>query len=107
MILKGGVYDGKPDLSASAITEMSSRQTGDAIKEGYGLGWATSAKAGKGSNSVIPGTCGHGGAYATNMAIDPRRQLITIFMVQCVGPGEEIDKVRSAFLKAAADAIAK
>ncbi len=107
MILNGGVFDGKRYLSTSAITEMTSRQTGDAIKEGYGLGWATSAKAGKGSDSVIPGTCGHGGAYATNMEIDPRRQLITVFMVQYSGPGEEIDKVRSAFLKAAADAIAK
>ena len=86
---------------------MTSRQTGDSIKESYGLGWATSGKGRPGTGSIIPGPCGHGGAYATNMWIDPPRQLITIFMVQYVGPGEEINKVRFAFMKAAADAFAR
>ncbi len=107
MILNGGVHDGRRYLSESAITEMTSRQTGDSIKENYGLGWSTSAKGRKGADSIIPGPCGHGGAYATNMWIDPQRQLITIFMVQYAGPGGEIDKARSAFMKAAVDAFAR
>jgi CubicO group peptidase (beta-lactamase class C family) len=107
MILNGGVHDGKRYLSESAITEMTSRQTSDAIKESYGLGWATSGKGRKGADSIIPGPCGHGGAYATNMWIEPQRQLITIFMVQYAGPGGESEKMRSAFMKAAVDAFAR
>ncbi|MGP0070203.1 MAG: serine hydrolase domain-containing protein, partial [Isosphaeraceae bacterium] len=107
MILNGGILDGKRYLSESAIAEMTSRQTGNSIKENYGLGWATSGEARKGARPIIPGPCGHGGAYATNMWIDPRRQLITVFMVQYAGPGEEIEKVRSAFMKVAADAFGK
>src|SRR5262245_14522480 len=37
MILGGGVYDGRRYLSESAVTEMTSRQTGDSIKENYDL----------------------------------------------------------------------
>jgi CubicO group peptidase (beta-lactamase class C family) len=107
MILHGGVYDGKRYLSESAITQMTSRQTGDSIKESYGLGWSTTGKGRNGVDSIIPGPCGHGGAYATNMWIEPQRHLITIFMVQYAGPHEEIDKMRSAFMKAVSDAYAK
>jgi hypothetical protein len=35
------------------------------------------------------------------------RSRITIFMVQYAGPGGEVDPMRSAFMKAAADAFAK
>jgi CubicO group peptidase (beta-lactamase class C family) len=107
MVLNGGVHEGKRYLSESAIAEMTSRQTADSIKESYGLGWATSGEGRRGADSPILGPCGHGGAYATHMWIDPQHQLITIFMVQYAGPGGEIDPMRSAFMKAAADAFAK
>lgn len=78
MILNGGTFGGKRYLSENAIRQMTSKQTGDTIKEGYGLGWSTDGN-----------TFGHGGAYATNMAIDPKRGLITIFLVQHAGfPGD-------------------
>lgn len=105
MILNGGVFDGKRYLSESAVTEMTSRQTGGSIKENYGLGWATSGKRGETGGPVIPGPCGHGGAYSTNMSIDPRRGLITVYMVQYAGPGG--DKMHSAFAKAAEAAFGK
>jgi CubicO group peptidase (beta-lactamase class C family) len=107
MILNGGVYGGRHYLSESAVTEMTSRQTGDSIKESYGLGWAVTKKARGEVNSVIPGPCGHGGAYATHMWIDPERQLITVYMVQYVGPGKNVEEIRSAFMNAAATAFAK
>src|SRR5437763_15178588 len=59
MILNGGVLDGKRYLTEAAVTQMTSKQTGDALKDGYGLGWSTGG-----------GSFGHGGAYATNMTID-------------------------------------
>lgn len=74
MILSGGVYDGKRYLSEAAVAQMTRNQTGDANKEGYGLGWSTGGD-----------KFGHGGAYATGMTIDLKRGLITVFMVQHAG----------------------
>jgi CubicO group peptidase (beta-lactamase class C family) len=77
MILGGGVFQGKRLLSKTAVAELTRKQTPEAIKEPYGLGWATGG-----------GTFGHGGAYATNMTIDPGRGLIYVFLVQHAGfPG--------------------
>jgi len=69
---------------------MTRRQTGDGIKENYGFGLSTGG-----------GTIGHGGAYATNMTIDPRRGLIYVFMVQHAGFPRGGDQSLSAFKKAA------
>ena len=78
MVLNGGIYQGKRYLSEAAVKEMTSKQTGEALKDGYGLGWSTGG-----------GSFGHGGAYATNMNIDTKRGLITIWMVQHAGyPGD-------------------
>ena len=107
MILNGGVFEGRRYLSEAVGQEMTSKQTGDALKESYGLGWATTGGRRESGGPIIPGPCGHGGAYATNMSIDPRRGLITVYMVQYAGPGEEGGKMRSAFMKAAEDAFGK
>ena len=77
MLLNGGVWDGKRLLSEKAIAEMSRRQTGENIKQNWGVGWI-----------LADGNYGHGGAYATNMNIDTKRGLVAIFMVQHNGfPG--------------------
>jgi CubicO group peptidase (beta-lactamase class C family) len=77
MILNKGVFQGKKVLTESAVSEMTRKQTGDAIKTEYGLGWETAG-----------GVFGHGGAYATNMTIDPNRGLILVYLVQHAGfPG--------------------
>jgi CubicO group peptidase (beta-lactamase class C family) len=90
LILNGGVFHGKRYLSAEAVTQMTSKQTGEAIPNAYGLGWATGG-----------GTFGHGGAYATNMTIEPKRGLILVWMVQHAGfPGNGA-KSQEAFRKAA------
>ncbi len=78
MVLNGGQLDGKRYVSEASVKLMTSKQTGDALKDGYGLGWSTGG-----------GTLGHGGALATNMTIDPQRGLITVWMVQHAGfPGD-------------------
>jgi len=90
MILNGGTFHGKRYLSEGAVKEMTSKQTGDAVKDNYGLGW-----------SMGGGTFGHGGAYATNMTIDPKRGLIYVFMVQHNGFPGDGGKSQAAFRKAA------
>jgi CubicO group peptidase (beta-lactamase class C family) len=112
MVLNGGTYGGKRYVSEAAVRQMTSTQTGDLLNQGkgeggYGLGWMTTRKAGDGA-AVIPGPCGHGGAYSTNLWIDPEKGLVTVFMVQHAGfPGTDAGKVRAAFEKAAADAFAR
>jgi len=92
MILNGGVLEGKRYLSEAALKQMTSRQTGDSLKQSYGLGWATGG-----------GTFGHGGAYATNMTIDPKRGLITVFLVQHAGFPGNGNKSQGAFRNAAVE----
>jgi len=91
MLLNGGLLDGRRYVSAQAIREMTRKQTPDAIKDSYGLGW-----------SVGAGSFGHGGAYSTNLTIDPQRQLVTVFMVQQAGyGGPDGPRILPAFMKAA------
>ncbi|HEV3438944.1 MAG TPA: serine hydrolase domain-containing protein [Gemmata sp.] len=114
MVLSGGTTaDGKRILSEASVREMTSIQTGDISnkKKGekdYGLGLSTTRES-KGENGpVVAGPCGHGGAYATNMWIDPDRKLITVFMVQHAGfPNNEGGKIRPTFEQAAVAAFGK
>ena len=110
MVMNGGVHDGKRIISEASVRAMTSTQTGDLLnqgkgEDGYGLGWSTSRKAN--NESVIPGPAGHGGAYSTNMNIDPQRGLITIWMVQHTGYPGDGGKAQGAFNKAAFDKFAK
>jgi CubicO group peptidase (beta-lactamase class C family) len=90
MMLNKGEFQGKRYLSEAAVKEMTSKQTGDALKDNYGLGWA-----------VEGGGFGHGGAFATNMWVDTRRGLITVWQVQHAGfPGDGNNSYR-AFREAA------
>jgi CubicO group peptidase (beta-lactamase class C family) len=114
MIVQGGVYEEKRYVSESAVRQMTSTQTRNLLNQGkgeggYGLGWSNSRKARGGtSDPVIPGGFGHGGAYSTNLSIDPEHRLITVFMVQHAGyPGVDGGKIHSAFTRAAFDSFAK
>jgi len=93
MLLNGGTLDGKRIVTESAVKEMAIKQTGDALKDNYGLGWA-----------VTPDGFGHGGAYATNMTIDTKRGLVLVWMVQSAGgyPGDG-GKAFPTFTKTAQD----
>ncbi len=90
MLLNGGEYQGKRYLSEAALKELSSRQTGKMLKDSYGLGFAVDADG-----------FGHGGAYATNMRIDRKRGLVTVWMVQHAGFPGNGSQAQGAFRKAA------
>ena len=62
MILGGGMFGGRRYLSEKSVQQMTSTQTGS-LPVSYGFGWSTDRKPG--------GPFGHGGAYSTNMQIDP------------------------------------
>jgi CubicO group peptidase (beta-lactamase class C family) len=90
MMLNGGLVNGKCILSEDAVKQMTTKQTGDAVKESYGLGWSTGGD-----------TFGRGGAYATNMTVNSKRGLILVFMVQHAGFPGDGGKSLGAFQKAA------
>jgi CubicO group peptidase (beta-lactamase class C family) len=90
MIQNGGVAGGKRYLSETAVKEMTTRQTGNHLKQSYGLGWSTGG-----------GTYGHGGAYKTNMTIDPKSGLVMVFLVQEAGALGGAKQGLAAFQKAA------
>jgi CubicO group peptidase (beta-lactamase class C family) len=92
MVLNNGELDGKRYLSEAAVKQMTSKQTGEALKDGYGFGWSTGG-----------GSFGHGGAYSTNMHIDSKRQLVTVYMVQHAGYAnpDEAKQISPTFQKAA------
>jgi CubicO group peptidase (beta-lactamase class C family) len=86
MILGHGVFERTRYLSDASVAQMTTKQTGDHLRDGYGLGWSTGG-----------GRFGHGGAYSTNMTIDPARGLITVFLVQHAGFPKDGAQSRSAF----------
>jgi CubicO group peptidase (beta-lactamase class C family) len=91
MLLNGGIYEGRRYVSEAALKQMVSKQTGDNLKDGYGLGW-----------SVSPTTFGHGGAHATNMTVDTQRGLVTVWMIQHAGFPGNGSQAQGAFQQAAA-----
>ena len=90
MILNNGQFRGKRYLSEKSIKEMATRQTGDWTKESYGLGW-----------QVGDGWLGHGGALSTNMTVDYKRGIATVWLVQHAGFPQDGDKAHGAFVQAA------
>ena len=103
MMLAGGTYNGKRIVSETAVRQMSSTTAslGTGNEQGYGLGWWTSSRSRADTKTVSPALFGHAGAYATQMWIDPQRQLIAIVMTQCASFGAYAE-FRSALMDAAA-----
>jgi CubicO group peptidase (beta-lactamase class C family) len=95
MILNGGTFNGKRLLSEDAVKQMTSKQTGPKVNDGYGLGL-----------SVGPDGCGHGGAHATNMQIDRKRGLILIWMVQHTSLPANGNQCQGVFTQAATEKVA-
>ena len=94
MLLNGGTFRGKRVLSEAAVKQLTSRQTPAALPQSYGLGF-----------SIEGDTYGHGGAYSTNMNVDPNCGLVAVFMVQNAGWREEGKQALPIFSRAAMEAF--
>ncbi|MBB5034718.1 serine hydrolase domain-containing protein [Prosthecobacter vanneervenii] len=96
MLLNGGQLNGKRYISEAALKQLQTKQTAEGLNA-YSLGYQLNGSA-----------FGHGGAYSTNMSIDPAKGIATVFMVQNAGwRTDEGRKILPAFQKAAADRFAK
>lgn len=92
MILNGGELDGKRIVSKEAIAEMTKLQTGDILTgftpgNAWGLGFCLVQKPQGVTQSLSPGSFGHGGAFGTQGWLDPKRQMIYVLLVQRSGFG--------------------
>ena len=111
MIAGGGVFEGRRLLSEAAIRTMTTTQTGTLLSApdneiGYGLGWHTTSRDRgqpwpEGISAVH-----HGGAYGTNIWIDPQTDQINVFMVAQASWKPEFDggQVLQAFWEASSKA---
>jgi CubicO group peptidase (beta-lactamase class C family) len=107
MMLNGGEWKGRRYLSAAAVKQMTTIQTGD-LKAGFlpGSGWGLTVgivREPQGVTAMLsPGTFGHGGAYGTQAWMDPVKGVALILMIQRVGLKNSDDsEMRRVFQEAA------
>jgi CubicO group peptidase (beta-lactamase class C family) len=118
MLLNGGSLDGKRFLKPETIKLFATPRTGD-LKAGFvpgsvwGLGCGITAEPQGVTAALSPGTYGHGGAFGTQMWIDPTKGVAYILMIQRERYGMpgyrngDDTQVRADFQRAAAAALAK
>lgn len=105
MLLRDGELDGKRILSADAVKTMRTIVTGDLVTgftpgNGWGIGCCVVRKPQGVSESLAPGSYGHGGAYGTQAWIDPTNDRIYILMTQRANfPNSDASELRRAFQK--------
>jgi CubicO group peptidase (beta-lactamase class C family) len=111
MVLSGGELAGRRIVSAAAVREMTSIQTGELTTgftdgNGWGLGWCVVGKPQGVTAMLSPGTFGHGGAFGTQGWIDPKRQMIFVLLIQRTGFGNgDASDLRAALQELAVKAV--
>lgn len=107
MMLNHGTWNGKRLLSPSSVATMTALHTGD-LKAGhnpgtgFGLTWeVTRENLGTLTGQSI-GTFGHGGAFGTYGWVDPKKELVGVFLIQITGDGRP---ARDAFIEIANSSI--
>ena len=86
MVLNGGDLNGKRILSADAVKQMTSLQSGDLATgftpgNGWGLGFCLIRQPQGATDVLSPGSYGHGGAFGTQGWIDPGKEMIFVLLV--------------------------
>lgn len=90
MMLNRGTVGTRRLLTEATIIEMTSLQTKD-LKTGFtdgmgfGLGWGFVRQPEGVTESLSPGSFGHGGAFGTQAWIDPKRGTFVLLLIQRVG----------------------
>jgi CubicO group peptidase (beta-lactamase class C family) len=107
MILNGGELDGHRVVSADAVKQMTSVQTGD-LETGFtpgnawGLGWCIVREPQDVTAALSPGSFGHGGAYGTQGWVDPVKKRVFVLMIQRADMGNsDASELRKEFQNAA------
>lgn len=111
MILAEGELDGHRILSAEAVKEMTKVQSGDLVTgftpgNGWGLGWCIIRKPEGVTAMLSPGSFGHGGAYGTQVWVDPARKAVFLLLTQRSNfPNSDASDVRAEFQRIAVEGL--
>jgi CubicO group peptidase (beta-lactamase class C family) len=108
MLLNGGELDGRRILGRKTVELMTVSHLGDVAYtpgQGFGLGFYVVADLGARGSPGSVGEFGWGGAYHTTYWVDPREQLVVVYMTQLVPAGDVDDqaKVRALVYQAIVD----
>ncbi len=110
MMLNGGTYNGKRIISKASVDVATQLHTGPIEPAGhspgmgYGLAWTVVRDAPGTLQSQSIGTFGHGGAFGTQGWIDPKKDMVGVFLIQRSGGGDNSES--KVFMSMAASAIA-
>jgi CubicO group peptidase (beta-lactamase class C family) len=89
MMLDNGMANGKRILSRKSVELMTHDQLGKIGPDrGFGLGFGIDGAKGPMDELGTPGSYGWGGFFYTSFTIDPKEQMIVIFMAQLHPAGE-------------------
>ena len=107
MMLNSGTYNGRRFVSRASVEAMTALHTGE-LKAGhdpgtgYGLAWQV-VKEPLGTFALMSiGSYGHGGAFGTHGWVDPKKDLVGVFLVQHANSN---NAAKFAFMQLAAAAI--
>ena len=107
LMLNGGEYQKVRLLSKASVALITSNHTGDLRTNGAGYGWGLGVSVVKdaaGESQLMSiGTYGHGGRYGTYYFIDPKRDMIGIFMIHREGGSDEKNAFVEMAIAAAVD----
>jgi CubicO group peptidase (beta-lactamase class C family) len=89
MMLDNGMANGKRLLSRKSVELMTHDQLGKiGPDQGFGLGFGIEGAKGPMDELGTPGSYGWGGFFYTSFTIDPKEQMIVIFMAQLHPAGD-------------------
>ncbi len=106
MLLNEGELDGKRILSAEAVKAMRTIVTGELVTgftpgNGWGIGCCVVREPQGVTETLAPGSFGHGGAYGTQAWIDPTLGRAYVLMTQRANfPNSDASDLRREFQKA-------
>jgi CubicO group peptidase (beta-lactamase class C family) len=109
MMLNGGTCNGKRILSKASVEVATALHTaqiepaGHSPGMGYGLAWTVVRDPLGMLQLQSIGTFGHGGAFGTQGWIDPKKDLVGVFLIQRSGGGDNSES--KIFMNRAASAI--
>lgn len=110
MILRGGEFGGRRFLRAETLKLMTTNQLGDMPKVSFaegmhmGLGFHIVHEPKDVTESLSPGTFGHGGAFGTQAWIDPVRKRAYVLLIQRTDlPNSDRSDIRREFQKTAVE----
>ena len=112
MILRGGELDGHRFLRPETLKLMTTNQLGEMPKVSFaegmhmGLGFHLVGTPVGVTESLSPGSFGHGGAYGTQAWIDPVRRKAYVLLIQRTDlPNSDGSDIRREFQKTAVEAF--